>query len=134
MKPCPALEYHHTGYACNDLDTEARELERLGYVPEGEDFVDPHQRVRGRFLSGGGPRLELLVAEGDCAVLDPWLRGGTKMYHLGYETPDLEAAIDAIMVGRARLVSSPAPAPAFNGRRVAFLMLPTLLLIELIER
>lgn len=128
------LTFHHIGYACRDLDAEAKQLAPLGYRPEGPDFVDPRQKVQGRFLSGGGPRLELLVPEGDSTTLDPWLKSGIKMYHLGYEAPDLSACIEQLVRARARLIVQPTPAVAFGGRPIAFLMLPKMLMIELIQK
>ena len=54
------LAFHHVGFACTDLDAEERVFACFGYTPEGQDFQDPVQGIRGRFLASGGPRLELL--------------------------------------------------------------------------
>lgn len=125
--------FHHIGVACSDIDKEARHLSQLGYVPEGEDFVDPLQGIRGRFLTAGGPRLELVSQLQDGGVLSPWLDSGIKLYHLAYETADLEQSIVTLQAQRARLVVRPTPAVAFNDRHIAFLMLPNMLLVELIQ-
>lgn len=129
----PGLCFHHVGVACADLDRESRVLADLGYRPESEDVVDPIQGVRLRFLSGGGPRLELIVPEGAGGVLTPWLSQGTKLYHLGYEADDLDAALTDLRAARGKAMVQPVPAVAFDGRRIAFVMLPNMLLIELIE-
>ena len=55
-------KFHHLGVACLDLDKESKPWVTLGYRPEAPDFEDTIQQVRGRFLIGAGPRLELLVA------------------------------------------------------------------------
>ena len=47
------------------------------------------------FVEGLGPRLELLAPLEGSTVLDPWLRGGSRMYHLAYEVADLDAAVAA---------------------------------------
>lgn len=125
--------FHHVGVACRDLDFEEAKFALLGYRREGSDFEDPIQGVRGRFLVGGGPRMELLVATGPGGVLAPWLRSGQKMYHLAYEVDDIEAACDAFAKVGAKTTVKPVSAVAFEGRRISFLMLPNLLLIELIE-
>lgn len=105
----------------------------LGYHEEGKDFLDTLQGIRGRFLAGGGPRLELLVQTAQGGVLQPWLNGGIKFYHTAYETPDLGDGIAYLRGQRARLIVKPVPATAFNGRKIAFLMLPSMLLVELIQ-
>lgn len=129
------MEFHHTGLACRDIDAETRHLGLLGYQQEGNDFVDPRQGVRGRFMVGGGPRLELLQPySGGKSVLDGWLSRGVKLYHLAYETSDLELRVRNLVAEGAKLIVSPVPAVAFNNRKICFLMLPNMLLIELIAR
>ena len=105
----------------------------LGCRAEKADFTDPIQGVRGRFLIGPGPRLELLAAIPGRDTLDPWLKARVKLYHLAYEVDSIHEAIAHLVARRARHVSGPVPAVAFDGRSIAFLMLPNLLLIELIE-
>ncbi|HZR01625.1 MAG TPA: VOC family protein [Burkholderiales bacterium] len=129
------LTFHHVGVACLDVEAEARTLSMVGYRSENAAFVDPVQGVKGLFLTGPLPRLELLqpidpAVEG---VLTPWLRAGHKMYHLAYETHDLEDMIETLRRSRAKLVTEPVPAVAFQGRRIAFLMLPNGMLLELIS-
>jgi methylmalonyl-CoA/ethylmalonyl-CoA epimerase len=128
-----SLNFHHLGYACVDLDEEARGLAALGYVSEGEAFEDPLQGISGRFLVGGGPRIELVCALGGSEVLQPWLRRGTKVYHSAYEVADLRGTSASLVEGRATVVSPPKPAVAFDMRHVTFLLLPNRYLIELIE-
>ncbi len=125
--------FHHIGLACRDLDAEARWFSVMGYVQESDDFMDPIQGICGRFLVDGGPRLELLKPFGSRNVLEPWLKSGVKMYHLAYEVGDLDAEIESLRAEKAKLVLSPVPAVAFAGRKIAFMMLPNMSLIELIS-
>jgi methylmalonyl-CoA/ethylmalonyl-CoA epimerase len=126
------LNFHHIGVACRNLDAECKLLSVLGYNIEGEDFYDPIQGVAGRFMAGGGPRLELLTSLEQQGVLTPWLRSNVKLYHLGYELEDLEAGIAELRQQGAKMVVPPVGAVAFRQRRISFLMLPNLLLVELI--
>lgn len=129
------MEFHHTGLATRDIDAEAEHLGLLGYQQEGDDFVDLRQGVRGRFMVGGGPRLELLQPYGDGkSVLDGWLSRGVKLYHLAYETADLAVTVSSLEAEGAKLIVPPVPAVAFDNRKICFLMLPNMLLIELIAR
>jgi methylmalonyl-CoA/ethylmalonyl-CoA epimerase len=127
------LNFHHIGVACKDLDAETEKLKILGYSIEGDDFIDPIQGVKGRFLSGQVPRLELLVPLAGDSVLSPWLKSNVKMYHLAYETSSLLDTIQKLIAQRGRLVVKPVPAVAFNNREIAFVMLPNMLLVELIS-
>jgi methylmalonyl-CoA/ethylmalonyl-CoA epimerase len=127
--------FHHVGVACTDIDEEARHFEALGYLAESAPFEDPVQGVRGIFMSGQSPRMELLAPLGEvkCGVLAPWLAQGTKLYHVAYVVPHLDEAIAALRARRGKLVLAPVPAVAFAGRKIAFLMLPNQLLVELIS-
>jgi glyoxalase/bleomycin resistance protein/dioxygenase superfamily protein len=132
------LVFHHAGVACVNIEAELAQLAPLGYVAEGLPFVDPRQGIRGQFASGANPRLELLETlegpEGAGGALAPWLRSRVKLYHLAYETANLDAAIAAQRASGAKLVVKPVEAVAFQGRKVAFVMLRNRLLIELIAR
>jgi methylmalonyl-CoA/ethylmalonyl-CoA epimerase len=128
------MKFHHIGFACHNLDIETQNLALLGYSPEGEDFNDPLQGVRGRFLTAqGSPRLELLVQHGETQVLEPWLARGIKMYHLAYSVSNLKTEIEKFRQKRGKIMVPPTPAVAFGGREISFILLPTMMLIELIE-
>jgi len=112
---------------------EEQKYRVLGYEREGDDFEDPTQGIGGRFLVGGGPRIELLVELPTRSVLTPWIRRGIRMYHMAWEAPLFAASIDHFVAARAKVVVEPVPAVAFGGRHIAFLMLANMQLIELIE-
>jgi methylmalonyl-CoA/ethylmalonyl-CoA epimerase len=129
------LAFHHVGVASTAIAAEERFFAMLGYRREGEIFEDAVQGIRGCFMAGQAPRVELLeplAPEDAKGVLAPWLAQGVKLYHLAYVAPQLAPAIDAMRTQRAKLVVAPVPAVAFGGREVAFLMLPNRLLVELI--
>lgn len=130
----PGLSFHHVGLACRDLGVEAAAHAVLGYVPEGEVFEDPHQRIRGWFHALGPFRVELLEPLDEQSPLVSWLERGVRMYHVCYETDDLDGALAQLLAGGHRTVSAATPAVAFGGRPVAFVMLRTRGLIELLQR
>jgi methylmalonyl-CoA/ethylmalonyl-CoA epimerase len=127
------MRFHHVGVACRDLESEARAMLILGYRAESADFSDPGQGIRGRFVVGSGPRMELLEQTPGSQVLEPWLAKGVKAYHFGYETAELEAEVERLKSAGAILVTPAKPAVAFGGRRISFLMLKNMFLVELIE-
>jgi methylmalonyl-CoA/ethylmalonyl-CoA epimerase len=127
------LVFHHIGIACSNLAREKAHYQILGYRQEGPDFRDPLQKVDGCFMTGPAPRIELLAPVGADSPLHPYLASGIKMYHQCFETRSIEPAVEELKARGARVVAAPKPAIAFGGRRVAFLMLPNMMLVELME-
>ncbi|MEW9617720.1 VOC family protein [Shinella sp. S4-D37] len=126
--------FHHLGVACRDIEQEARSWLRLGYKKETEIFVDPTQRVRGQFLVGVGPRLELLQSFSPNGTIAELAGRGIKIYHQAFETTKFEETVDSLRGQNCKLVEGPVPAVAFEGRRIAFLFMPNMGLIEIIEK
>jgi len=130
----PGAEFNHLGIASNSIEKELGFFEMLGYRPEDTDFVDSVQGVRGRFLVGGGPRIELLENLPGSKTLDPWLGRGGRVYHFGYMVPDLTVARETALAEGAIVVRDSLPSLAFSGRLICFLLLRNRLMIELIGR
>jgi methylmalonyl-CoA/ethylmalonyl-CoA epimerase len=127
------LRFHHLGVACRNLDRELRAFQVLGYEMLGEVFSDPIQGIRGCFLRGCGPDLELLAPLHDSSPLKPWLDRGVKIYHHAYEVDSLRDAMERLVAQGAIMMSPPKQAAAFSGREIAFVMLSNTFLIELIQ-
>jgi methylmalonyl-CoA/ethylmalonyl-CoA epimerase len=123
---------HHVGIATPTLARLGRRLEAVGFEPELE-FTDPAQGVTGLFTTVGDLRIELLAPLDNDPTLAPWLTHGNRMYQVAVEVADLEAEIESVVEAGGRLVRPPLPAVAFDGRRVAFLMVGAGFLVELIE-
>ena len=126
--------FHHIGYATNDMDKEYEHFSSLGYEIESDVFEDPIQGVRGCFIVGPGPRIELLENLGTSHTLAPWIDAGVKFYHLAYTVDNMDLAIDWFEKQRAIMTISPVPDVAFNNRNIAFFMMRNRQLIEIIER
>lgn len=127
------LRFHHVGLACRDIEVEQRAHRLLGYADEGVPFVDPLQRIRGCFMTHGGMRVELLEPAAEDSPLEPFISRGLKMYHQAFETAAIEHSIDELKGAGAALAVPPTPAVAFDQRPIAFLMLRTTMLVELIQ-
>ena len=127
------LRFHHTGIACADLKIEGAAFRLLGFVEEGSVFHDPLQKIRGQFMTHGSARIELLEPSDPDSPVHGYLKRGIKMYHQAFETQDLRAAIAEATQSGAHLVVPPCPAVAFGGREIAFVMLRTTMLVELIQ-
>lgn len=127
------LQFHHIGLACREMAKDRADHEFLGYRAEGDVFEDPLQRIRGLFMTLGTMRVELLEPLDESSPLHAYLKRGIKVYHQCFTCRDLDQAIAALESGNARLVSPAKPAVAFQNRRIAFVMLPSQMLIESIE-
>jgi methylmalonyl-CoA/ethylmalonyl-CoA epimerase len=127
-----ALTFHHIGVTCNSISEEVESWASLGYAQENEPFVDDTQGIRGVFMTGGGPRVELLEAVAGSSTLAPWIKRGVKLYHTGYLTADFDAALESFVARGAVVTRAPAQSVYF-GARIAFLMQANMLLVELIE-
>lgn len=101
---------------------------------EGEPFVDERQGVSGCFMTGPGPRIELLENLPGSNTLTPWLNAGARMYHLAYWVDRLDDALEWAKTQRGRVVVQPVPAPAFGGRNIAFVMFRNGLMLEFLAR
>jgi methylmalonyl-CoA/ethylmalonyl-CoA epimerase len=131
------LRFHHIGYAVDDIATAKRDLFDPLFAPEwlGEPVTDPIQRVRVCFGQlPGGPLLELVEPLGVDSPVSHIIerrRGG--LYHTCFETAALDAALAAFRARRCLPVTRPAPAAAFGGRRIVFVLSPAGDLFELLE-
>lgn len=129
----PDSSFHHVGYATDSISGDKDFFALLGYQPEAENFTNPGQGVTGCFLTGPGPRIELLESLPGSDTLTPWLRAGIKMYHFAYMVPDLEKALEWSKNHRGKQVVAPVAAVAFGGRRISFVVFRRGMMIEFIE-
>lgn len=127
-------EFHHVGYATASIERERALFEALGYALEGEVFEDPVQGIKGCFLTGAGPRLELLENLPGASTLTPWIDAGIKMYHFAYWVDDIDAAVEWARSNRGKVTVPPVGAIAFGGRRVSFVIFRNGFMLEFIER
>ena len=130
---------HHIGYAVRDLKAGIAAFEQLGYTAGGVTR-DEARGVRICFLKSESfpdtpVTVELIAPDDTPNPVDGTLKKiGPTPYHICYSTLNLEEEISTLTKDRAYvLLQPPAPAPALDGRRVAFLYSRTVGLIELVE-
>jgi len=125
--------FHHIAIASQDIKKEYANLRILGYEEEGNTFIDESQGIKGQFIiAEGQPRIELLENLEGRHTLDVWLNNNTKMYHLAYNVQNIDESIDILVRNRAKVIV-PATKSAYFGKRICFLMLMNMSMIELIE-
>jgi len=100
----------------------------------GPVIHDPLQKVRVAFLDLPGGRLELVEPAAEDSPVAAILRRADASYnHICFEVPDLDAELKTCRRNGMIVVSSPQPAVAFDGRRIAFVLSRDGLLWELLE-
>lgn len=128
------FEFHHIGIATRSIDREAALYTLLGYQKEGEPFEDPAQGIKGVFMvCDGHPRVELLENLEGSQTLTKQLETNQKMYHRAYYVPDIEKAIETLEKNRAKVISPLKPSVFFK-KRICFLILNNMEMIELLEK
>src|SRR6266851_502909 len=127
------LTFHHLGVASPDLAAEGQALSSLGYPSVGTPFTESMLDVRGLFLRGCAPTLEVLEQLPGSTVLQGWLARRVPISHQAFLADPLEPELQKLQARGARLLGRPTPAVAFEGRRVCFVMLRGSILTELVD-
>ena len=127
----------HVGVAVPKLERAAQTLDKLfGYKTVSGPFDDPIQRVTVSFLQQGtedAAEIELIAPLTEDAPIRAMLAKDIGAYHFCFETTDLDGALLHVKEQGCMVISGPAPAVAFGGRRIAWLYAPTRQLFELVE-
>jgi methylmalonyl-CoA/ethylmalonyl-CoA epimerase len=107
----------------------------FGYELISGPFDDPIQKVSVSFVSRGqgDPVLELVSPLGGDSPIGRILRSGGGPYHVCYQVPDINAAIEHLTENDSLLVSGPTPAVAFEMKEIAWVMTDAHLLVELLQ-
>jgi methylmalonyl-CoA/ethylmalonyl-CoA epimerase len=130
------LTFHHVGVAVHQMQSAIESYKKLfGYELTSGPFDDPIQGVTVCFLSlgPGDTTIELVAPLASPSPIDRVLKKGGGTYHVCYEVADLDAALAYLTGNDCVQISDPAPAVAFEMRKIAWLMTDTGLLVELIQ-
>lgn len=128
------LEFHHIGVASKEIEKDMSGFSFLGYTKASDIFEDKLQGVRGVFLEAKGqPCLELLENLDGSDTVTPMIESGNKMYHFAYMTSNIEKVMGVFLKAKAKIVS-PLKQSTFFGKRICFMVLPNMYIIELIEK
>lgn len=132
------LRLLHVGVAVPELGPTTELMTALlGYRVVSGPFDDPIQRVSVNFLTtqpSDAVEIELIAPlTEDSPIRATLAKGGGSAYHLCFETADLDAALAHAVSLKCLVVSQPAPAVAFGGRRIAWIYTKSRQLFELVE-
>jgi len=104
---------------------------------DGQIIHDPLQQVRVAFFKpfdARNPVFELVEPAGEASPVSNFLSKRVGLHHICYETDDLESGLEAARAVGFFIVSTPKPAVAFSGRRIAWVCSKSRLLMEFLER
>ncbi|HEY7387146.1 MAG TPA: VOC family protein [Bryobacteraceae bacterium] len=129
---------HHLGLAVASISAIAEEFAlSMSASWNGEIIHDPVQRVRVAFLNPidtRNPVFELVEPASDSSPLGSFLTKRVGLHHACYEVDHLELTLRNARALRMIIVAEPAPAVAFDGRRIAWVCSKSFLLLEFLER
>jgi methylmalonyl-CoA/ethylmalonyl-CoA epimerase len=130
------MKLHHIGIAVDDIAHHAEQYRKaLGISLTGEIIDDEIQKVRVAFAAVGPETfIEFVEPLGDDSPITRLLKKGGGLYHVCYLVPDVDSAIQRVQAAGGRVVSPPAPARAFGGRRIAWVYTVDRSLIEFLEQ
>jgi len=128
----------HVGVAVPTLGPTTELLsDLLGYKIVAGPFEDPVQKVEVIFLAKSDKdvaEIELIAPlNQDSPIQSTLNKSGGGAYHLCFETSALVEALDHARHSGCIVVAEPAPAVAFQGRRIAWIYTRSRQLFELVE-
>lgn len=128
----------HVGVAVPALEpTTASLADLFGYKVVSGPFDDPIQKVKVNFLAKSDAdvaEIELIAPLSEDSPIKSMLaKSGGGAYHLCFETSDIDGALEHAKKNGCVVVSSPVPAVAFQGRRIAWIYTRARQLFELVE-
>jgi methylmalonyl-CoA/ethylmalonyl-CoA epimerase len=129
---------HHLGFVVSSISSAAADFAfSMSANWDGEIIHDPIQRVRVAFFSPADPRnpvFELVEPADEGSPVHSFVKKGGGLHHVCYEIDDLVLGLREARDAGLAIVSNPAPAVAFGGRRIAWVVSKKRLLMELLER
>ncbi len=127
------LKVHHIGYLVKKIDKAAQTFIQLGYTA-GPVTHDTSRGTDICFLEKDGMRVELIAPYTDTSVVSGLMnRYKNCAYHICYESTQFDNDLEKLTGSGWHQIGTPLPAPAFGGRRVVFLMHPSIGMIELLS-
>ena len=128
------MRLHHVGIVTKKLSECVKLYQALGYS-ENKRVYDPLQKASiALMVRAGELMIELIAPEHEESPAHKWLeriKAGT--YHICYEVPSLSESVDFLRERGFRIITDPAPAVAFDNRRIVFLWSTLTGLVELVE-
>lgn len=132
------MKLHHVGIVTSDIKSGIQHHKALfNFHPITEIVEDPVQKVAVVLLSGPEAEsmpIELIAPLAEDSPVSNILKGRTRLYHLCFLVDNIEEALKNARKHGAIIVSTPAPAELYKGKRIAFIYTPDKYVVELLEK
>lgn len=128
------MRIDHIGYAVKNIEKARAAFEELGFVFD-ELIDDTDRNIFIQFGRNDGYCVELVSPDGNGESPADYFLGkvGPTPYHICYRTDDIERDIADLTAKKFKVIVPLAPAMAFGGCRVVFMMNRALGMIEIVE-
>ncbi len=125
---------HHIGYLVKNISKSMESFQMLGYTRVSEITYDAEREIEICFMKNGDYTIELVCPMSNTSVVSSLIKKiGVSAYHICYEVEDLVATGDYLRTQGYLPIAEAAPAPAIEGRKVAFYYSKNMGMIELVE-
>jgi len=131
---------HHLGFVVSSISAVGEEFAAsMSAHWDSKIVYDPIQRVWVSFFGPSdarNPVYELVEPAGHDSPVSTFLRKGGGLHHVCYEIDDLERTLTEARLAGFVVLTDPAPAVAFSGRKIAWICsrAKNRLFVELLER
>ncbi|MCM1251904.1 MAG: VOC family protein [Clostridium sp.] len=130
----PTLKVHHIGYLVKKINKAVQSFEALGYRILQNTIYDDIRKVNICFMQKDEYCIELVSPAAEDSVVSGLMKKyKNSPYHICYETNAFDKDYQTLLTSGFTAVDTPTPAPALQGREVAFLISPILGMIELLR-
>ena len=129
------LRQHHIGFCTNEINKKHCQWLKIGAIEIETSTADTTQGVCCSLVQLSlDTKIELVAPiSGNNHPLESWLSKNNTMYHICFETEDLDNTLSTICdTGMAKIVCSPVHSQIFK-TNIAFVMLRTGMLLEFIQ-
>ena len=131
------LQFEHIGITVNNIEESLASLKRhFKTEAVSEVYRDNLQNVAILFLNASGIKIELIAPldRNKKSPIDNLLKKNVAYYHLCFRTSCFEENIADLIKNGAMEIVKPIPAVAFGNKKITFLFLGGLGLIEVVEK
>lgn len=129
------MRVEHIGYAVKNIEKSITAFQKMGYE-FGMVINDEDRNIKIAFGCMDGYKIELVspLSKESPSPVDLYIqKTGNTPYHICYESDNFEQDIKKLEEQRFKVILPPAPACAFNGRRVVFMNQVSMGLLEIVE-
>ena len=129
------MKINHIGYLVSNLKKAMHEFQKLGYKTASVITHDTNRLVDICFMQMDGYLIELVSPYDKDSVVAGLLKKYKNMpYHICYETDDFSGVLEYLEANGYTRMGDPAYAPAFDERKVCFLVNAKAGMIEILDR